>query len=47
MFLLTMIIATANFALGYALAVWVGWASLPDFGKKPVAEGATTTAQGH
>lgn len=34
MFLLTLVVAATNFALGYALAVMLGWASLPDFGKK-------------
>jgi hypothetical protein len=37
MFLLVLIIATANLALGYALAIWLGWGSLPDFGKKPAS----------
>ena len=41
MFLLTMIVAACNLALGYALAVWLGWANMPDLGKKVSGDAAT------
>jgi hypothetical protein len=43
MFLLTMIVAACNLALGYALAIWLGWANMPDLGKKASSEAAANT----
>jgi hypothetical protein len=47
MFLLTFIVATANLALGYALAVAMGWGSLPDFDKKPASSDSATLPHSH
>jgi len=47
MFLLTLIVATANLALGYALAVAMDWASLPDFDKKPAASESAAPPHNH
>jgi len=35
MFLLIPLVALANFALGYWVAVYMGWASWPAFALKP------------
>ena len=43
MFLLTMIVAACNLALGYALAIWLGWATLPNLLHKASVDPATET----
>jgi hypothetical protein len=47
MFLLTVIVAACNLALGYALAIWLGWATLPELGKKASAAAAPAETHGH
>jgi hypothetical protein len=47
MFLLTVIIATTNFVLGYGLAVALGWAKMPEFGTKTGSDGAAVPPAGH
>jgi UPF0716 family protein affecting phage T7 exclusion len=46
-FLLTLIVAATNFVLGYALAVLLGWASLPDIGRKAAAGEPSTPTHGN
>jgi hypothetical protein len=47
MFLLTLIVATTNLALGYAVAVSLGWANMPEFGKKMPPSESAAPPQGH
>jgi hypothetical protein len=47
MFLLTLIVATTNLALGYAVAVSLGWANMPDFGKKTPPSESAAPPHGH
>ncbi len=47
MFLLTLFVAATNFVLGYALAVAMGWASLPDLGRKAASSEPSAPTGGH
>lgn len=47
MFLLTLIVATTNFVLGYALAVSLGWANLPEFGRKAASSRTSSPSHGN
>jgi hypothetical protein len=47
MFLLTMIVAACNLVLGYALAVWLGWANMPNLPKKASGQTAVTDPHTH
>lgn len=47
MFLLTMIVAACNLVLGYALAVWLGWADMPSLPKKASGQSAATDSHSH
>jgi hypothetical protein len=46
MFMFTLIVAATNLVLGYALAIGLGWASLPDFGKKPASSQPSGSTHG-
>lgn len=44
MFMLVLIVAVVNFALGYAVTVAGGWASLPELGKTAAAAARESAA---